>query len=192
MGTVEIRDDEVEILPGVVGPRRCEITDWVSQSGHSVRAVLRLDEESRRYVFDELTLSREGQPDSGPITTESLRSVAVSNLLTVMLYAQLLVEDSPRSTHLRDLPNPEGREPWGRTPPDGLAAEGPTDRALQWVAQMYRLGALLEGSPTKTVQESLKLSRSTAIRWVMAARDKGYLGEAEVGKAGEKPVRQAR
>jgi hypothetical protein len=81
--------------------------------------------------------------------------------------------------------NPDGREPWGLTPPDDVAEHGPTDRALRWVAHLYRYGYAVSYNPTKAVEETLKLPRSTAGRWIAAARTAGYLAPSEgMGKAG--------
>jgi hypothetical protein len=83
------------------------------------------------------------------------------------------------------LDNPNGHEPWGLTPPDDIADHGPTDRALRWVAHMYHYGYAVSYNATKAVVESLKLPRSTAGRWIAAAREAGYLGPSEgTGKAG--------
>jgi hypothetical protein len=84
---------------------------------------------------------------------------------------------------IRDLPNPDGRQPWGRQVPSDVAKEGPTDRALRWVAHIYRYGLAIGYKPTKAVAEAVGLSRPTAGRWIAAAREKGFLGPAEVGKA---------
>jgi hypothetical protein len=86
---------------------------------------------------------------------------------------------------IRELENPDGREPWGKTALNGVAEHGPTDRALRWTAHFYRYGYAVSYNPTKAVQESLQLPRSTAGRWIAAAREAGYLGPSEgMGKAG--------
>ena len=60
-----------------------------------------------------------------------------------------------------------------------------TDGRLREVASVYR-GAALAGLPaTKTVAEVMHVSRSTAARWVMKARDAGLLGKARPGRSGE-------
>jgi hypothetical protein len=88
-----------------------------------------------------------------------------------------------RARSSASLRNPDGREPWGKTALDSAAEHGPTDRALRWTAR-YRYGDAVS-YPTKAVQESLQLPRSTAGRWIAAARKAGYVGPAEgMGKAG--------
>jgi hypothetical protein len=184
-----VRRDEIEVIPGVVGPREFRAFPVTEPyTGHELAVLVRFDERLRRYTCDELCLARgEGGP---PITTESLRQVPIGVLIDSSIRISLLVDfrDAPGDmpdTALRDLPNPDGREPWGRVPPQGLAKEGPTDRSLQWVAHLYRLSVALGEQPTATVQELMGLSRATAGRWVGTARERGYLGAAALGKAGE-------
>lgn len=70
--------------------------------------------------------------------------------------------------------------------PKEIAAQGPTDLTLSLVASIYRLGYITDDPPAKTVHEVLGVPRSTAGRWIMATRKKGFLGPAERGgKAGE-------
>jgi len=73
----------------------------------------------------------------------------------------------------------------GKTALNGVAEDGPTDRALRWTAHFYWYGYAVSCNPTKAVQEFLQLPRSTAGRWIAAAREAGYLGPSEgMGKAG--------
>lgn len=182
----------VEIVPGVIGPKvvENELVMPIPETGaFRLWFSASFDELARRYACDEIRLRRD--PHGGPITTEALRGIALGDIVHGFLRVLLLVDSSsdPVSKpvqYMRDLPNPGGREPWGRQVPEGLAGEGNSDRVLAWVAHFYRIGAALGDSPTKTVQEVFGFSRTTAIRRVMAARDRGYLGEAEIGKAGER------
>jgi len=178
---------QVEIVPGVVGPERI-VADNLSipdiRTGTvDVRIDIRFDRELRRYICHELTVYRSvvGQP-SGPVTTEILRQqVQIEQMIRI----NVLVNYPDRPPTMRELDNPDGREPWGYTVPDGLTDHGPTDRVLRWVAHFYRLGYATSFGATKSVQESLKVPRSTAGRWISMARQKGYLGPAEgQGKAG--------
>jgi hypothetical protein len=194
--TMAVRSDEVEIVPGVVGPRVVSNELFLpAMGGHGVftlRFSASFDEADRRYACDEIHLSRE--PGARPITTEVLRQFALGEVVQGFLRTLLLIDrsDDPSVAtedrqDLQDLPNPDGREPWGSRVPEGVAAEGGTDRALAWVAHFYRLGIAVGDQPTKWVQDNFGFTRTTAIRRVMAARDRGFLGEAEVGKAGERP-----
>ena len=64
------------------------------------------------------------------------------------------------------------------------AKSGPTDEALNAVAAVYRRALMVGEPPTKAVVDDLGLARSTAGRWVMKAREKGFLGSTTKGKAG--------
>jgi hypothetical protein len=60
-----------------------------------------------------------------------------------------------------------------------------TDEHLKKVADEYR-SALDDGfSPTETVAYKMNAARSTAARWVMRARKRGFLGPAIPGRPGE-------
>ncbi|MDP9394865.1 MAG: hypothetical protein M3Q27_11740 [Actinomycetota bacterium] len=169
---------EIEFVSGVVGPERVIGVPWALGNGVEAHYEVRYDPRLRRYVCEELRVIRAHDLYEAPepITTEALREIGVRE----MVFSSLLVDPV-----LRDLPNPDGREPWGRFPPEGLAKEGPTDRALRWVAHSYRYGLAIQGRPTKAVEEFLGVPRATAGRWVSKARERGFLGAAEVGKAGE-------
>lgn len=61
-----------------------------------------------------------------------------------------------------------------------------TDDDLQNVADLYR-AALADGRPpTQTIANEMHASRATAARWVARARERGLLGAAIPGRAGEK------
>ena len=172
-------------MPGVVGPERvvndrAVILDRLG--GASLRVDIRFDPELHRYVCHELCLSRDDPDDpdggGGPVTSEVLRQVTVREWIVMSLVAN----DPPV---IRELDNPDGRDPWGFKPTDNVADAGPTDRALRWVGHIYRLNWMTAINPTKGVEEALGLPRSTTGRWVNRAREAGYLGPAAgVGKAG--------
>ncbi len=60
-----------------------------------------------------------------------------------------------------------------------------TDEHLGGVAEMYRAAVDRGDPPTQTIAESKNVTRSTASRWVAAARKRGFLGPAKRGQAGE-------
>lgn len=60
-----------------------------------------------------------------------------------------------------------------------------TDENLRQVASIYRAATKRGDPPTQTVADSLKVARSTAARWVGKARERGFLGPALRGQAGE-------
>jgi hypothetical protein len=169
---------EVEIVPGIVGPELI-----TSDEPHSVlltpkgaveyfSMAIRFDRERWRYVCTELH-ARE-------ITTELLRRVKIADWVGMELLHPAGLEDPA----IRELPNPDGREPWGFTAPEG-ASKRPNERALAWVSHLYRYGLAVSYAPTKVVEEGLKLPRSTASRWIAMARQEGLLGPSEgPGRAG--------
>jgi hypothetical protein len=66
-----------------------------------------------------------------------------------------------------------------------MRSAGPVPSTLEAVAYLYRVAVLMGEPPTKAVEETLGLARSTAGRWVAQARQEGFLGPAETpGKAG--------
>jgi len=61
-----------------------------------------------------------------------------------------------------------------------------SDDDLKETARIYREAMTIGRNPTEAVQRELHLSRSTAGRWVMQARRRGFLGPAPAGRvAGE-------
>ena len=170
-------DEKVRVVPGIEGPKW--VTDdrlaTMSREGGGVgtRRRIEYDPDERRYVCTSFEVFRtpDASEGKGFVTSEVLRDLAVGHLITLTLN----VPDSVFSV----LPNPDNVEPWGWTPPDGLREEGPTDRALQWVAHLYHYGMAVSQNPAKTVEDILKLTHGTAARWVRLARQKGYLGPSE-------------
>ena len=140
-------------------------------SGEIAHVDIRFDQDQRRYIVYEIRV----RGDEG-IDSSGLRYMPIAEWIT----SYLLYEEGT----IRELPNPDGREPWGLKPPADVA-EAPTSRALKWTAHLYRFGFAVGSNPTKTVQEELGLPRSTVGRWIAKARQAGYLGPSEgVGKAG--------
>jgi hypothetical protein len=188
-----MRKGEVEIVPGVVGPEVVTYNDnekfmHIARAGNGepltifeVSYSFRFDHELKRYGCDTLTVHvNPANSPTAPITTAALRDIAIKDAMVM----KLLVNTDPEDPLIHDLPNPDGREPWGRQAPQGLAKQGPTDRALQWVAHIYQFAVAVGVGPTKAVEELIGLTRPTAGRWIAAARRKGFLGPAEIGKAG--------
>ena len=167
-------------MPGVEGPR------WVtndrivtmSREGGAVGTQLRLeyDDEARRYLCTrfEVFRSPDASEGKGFVTSELLRSTPVHDFIALTLN----VPDD--NGHIfSELPNPDNVEPWGLALPEGLREEGPTDRALQWVAHLYRYAMAVALKPAQQVEILMGLTHSTAARWIRLARQKGYLGPSE-------------
>jgi hypothetical protein len=172
---------KVEIVPGVVGPARIIGDRGIEgRQASRVRLDIRFDRELGRYVCHEVCVFRDlkDQPHAGPVTTETLRDVDLAAWIAVSVLIR--GDEGPA---IRELPNPDGREPWGLHAPEGVTEGGPTTRSLRWVAHLYRYAFAVSIGATKFVEEQLGLHRSTAGRWVSMARQAGYLGPAEPGKA---------
>jgi hypothetical protein len=190
---------QVEIVPGIVGPERVTSDNWgvpTVDGGIDVELNVIFDPVLRRYVCVKLVAKRQ-QPTRnadgtyssegrflGHVTTDHLTHIRIGDAIQMMLLVNdegTALEDRP----IRELPNPDNIEPWGWKAPEGLSEEGPTDRVLRWTAHLYRYGLAIEYNPTKAVEESLGVPRSTVGRWIAKARERGYLEPAEgQGRAG--------
>jgi Family of unknown function (DUF6214) len=60
-----------------------------------------------------------------------------------------------------------------------------TDERLREVATRYRAAVERGDPPTQTIGDEMHASRPTAARWVQKARERGFLGPAVPGRAGE-------
>ncbi|EWT05058.1 hypothetical protein N864_07625 [Intrasporangium chromatireducens Q5-1] len=115
------------------------------------------------------------------ITSRDLRRIPVAELVGRAIYADQAPEHhaparrraiagAPESLTLKRNPGPKGHP----------------DKHFQQVAEMYRRA--LEESPRAPIvwlTKELHADRSTVARWLRRARDKGFLGEATPGRAGE-------
>jgi hypothetical protein len=170
--------DQVQIVPGVVGPAQIirDVEVPTPDGSIELRLDIRFDPERGRYVCQELR----ALAGTGLVTTDALRRVTIADWIR----RSLLADDDGQPV-IRGIENPDGQEPWGLNEPDDVTVYGPTDRALRWTAHFYRLGLAVEHNPTKLVEQALGLPRSTVGRWIAAARLAGHLGPSEgVGKAG--------
>jgi hypothetical protein len=169
---MDLISNEIEIVPGVVGPREIvddRLTDPPIDEDIGYRLRIEFDETLWRYVVRELTVVGFG----AEITGERLRSTRVAEFLRL-----ILTEPTPEP-YVRELPNPDGREPWGFEPPEDVK-DAPTRRAKAWVRHIYRYALAMGLPPTKTVATVIGLKPATAGRWVAAA-----IPGAEQGKVRE-------
>jgi hypothetical protein len=152
----------------------------------------------------EIELDAEGIPqcrglnlrdtDGVGITTKTLRRVALVRLMreavaqAARLYTPVEKDGKPVFRIVSTPPSEaasfyEGYVKEARRPRQGSPV---TDERLQAVADLYRK-AIEEGQPpTREIADSMHVGRSTAARWVAKARERGYLGPAIQGRAGEK------
>jgi len=171
----------VPIAPGLVAPPR-QTANVEDLNGYDARleVVVVPTADGRAGRFECATVSvtrREGGP---AVTTEALRAVPVARLVKEVGAGSVMVvsHDDEHSLAADD-----------RSLSDEMVQRfkqaGPTDEVLWWVAYVYRLALAIGSPPTRLVEKWLELPRSTAGRWVAAARDRGFLGAAEgPGKAG--------
>lgn len=160
-----------EVAPGIMAPETASI-EAGDVSGYDVHIQVVLNDG--RYIATEVCVrQRDGGP---PVTGEAIRRVPVANIIRRSLPGAVtwVADKSDGVIRSTDAAMPEN-----------VTAHGPTDEALTWVARAYRLALLLDMPPTKEVEASIGLPRSTAGRWVALARERGFLGPSEgAGKAG--------
>ncbi len=120
-----------------------------------------------RFVCAELTARQQA---NGPaVSAETLRRVPVATLVreSVRIVAMpAMVDEAQQVTTIEPVEQGDGKR---------LAAAGPTDETLAFVAFTYQLAYALGDGPTRAVQEQLGLPRSTAGRWIEKARKRGLL-----------------
>lgn len=145
---------QAEIVPGVVGheeiidPRPALLTPGLCRHP----AGFRFDPRQRRCVCHDVWATRS---TGGPVTTEVLRDVQIAHWIVLALLIS-----SDEGPVIRELENPDGKEPWGKTAPDSVADHG-ADRSSAAVDGSFRPVRLrVSYNPSKAVQESLQMPRS--------------------------------
>ncbi len=116
----------------------------------------------------------EGGP---PVTGEILRAIPralVREVVRRLMQVDLL--SGRRTPPAAMLATPRPRD---------MAARGLSDEALMLTASIYRRAYVVGDAPARAVHEILGIPRSTAGRWIMLARQRGFLGPTEERKAGE-------
>ncbi|MGH2787213.1 MAG: hypothetical protein ACRDJV_04805 [Actinomycetota bacterium] len=123
------------------------------------------------------------------ITSEKLRKVRVRELISLAIRSVIHPSDEPVEGQRRKRRLPtlddfaEMLEAPGAAPLPSNAQL--PDEHYEKVAHLYRTALGAKEHPTRFVAEQLYKSRSTAARYVMEARERGFLGETEKGRAGE-------
>lgn len=163
------------VAPGLGMPNEVPVVAEVN--GYDVEVLVVA--ENGRLVAREVRVSR--RPDGPPVTSEVIRSVPVAELT------------KKAARHVFGLEEEESPGSWRMTPISKISESdaarfreaGPTSWTLENVADVYRIALLVGEPPTKAVETTFGIPRSTAGRWVAAAREQGFLGHAEgAGKAG--------
>lgn len=114
------------------------------------------------------------------VTSRDLRAIPVAELIGRAVHnapahhqaaKRLALGRAPQLEAVRRAPGPKGHP----------------DEHFQWIADEYRRAlAARPKAPVAWLTEELGVDRSTITRWLQRARDKGYLGAAQPGKAGER------
>jgi hypothetical protein len=132
---------------------------------------VKLDVEHRdgRYEVAAIRVAR--KPDGPEVTGEAIRAVPVRHIMNLgaLKAAKELFSRYQREDLFKRV----------------------NDEALGLVADLYRWATMVGDPPTQTVAVHLFHGvRPTAARWVMRARQRGFLGPAEPGRAGERPAKR--
>lgn len=172
---------QVPIAPGLVAdsPIRVYVEDC---NGYDlvldVVAIPAVDNRAGRFACRSLLVQQAGS--GPPITTEGLRGVPVAGLTKRAGVDHVLSVEFSGGDWVHLASRQLTEEICER-----LRKVGPRSETLSWVAYIYRLALVLGEPPTKSVEQTLGIARSTAGRWVAEARAKGFLADAEgAGKAG--------
>jgi hypothetical protein len=147
---------------------RAEAEQWASE------VTVSYDEDLGRMVAERLEVRGNG----APVTPELLRKIPLKRLVAHGAFHAAgadLVGDPTSAAYV------VGRV-LGVDPVE-VAAKGPTDEALRVAAAVYRIAYLAGLRPTNVVAAAMKIPRSTAGRWVMVARQRGFLAPTTRGKA---------
>ena len=154
------------------GDTRVQTRKWQ----HDVE--IRVGVTDGRLAADEVRVSRHA--GSPPVTSEALRNLPVASLVRYAADAvQYVVKEHDNGGATVGPAWPSVEE--GKY----VAAHGLDAETLRIVARVYRVAYLLGDSPTKKVETLFDLPRSTAGRWIAAARGRGFLSESRgPGKAG--------
>lgn len=169
-------------------PRRFRAAAWPIE-GHRVHLAIEVDDSGAPSCRE---LKLEPLEQSGHVTAATLRAVAIDKLMRLAvaeamqegdLQADGAFEPQERTTSAGRDAFYERYRRGARRPRRGSPL---TDENLQQVAELYRAAVKRGDPPTETVSEQLHIARSTAGRWVAAARKRGLLGPATRGKGGER------
>lgn len=163
----------VRAAPGLAMPAVTTVEQTVNGYEVEVEVVV----EAGRLVAQEVRVRR--TPNGPPVTSEAIRAVPVAALTKSAAAHVVEMEEQQDGVVL---------SPRGHLYPKyaaRLRENGPTSETLEWVTYLYRVGLLMGEPPTKLVGTAIGIPRSTAGRWVAAARKQGLLGPSEgSGKAG--------
>lgn len=183
----------VELADGlqVPGRLRAEVTDIGLPAVVEIEVAVREGAVACEYVALRST------PDGPPITREMFRDLPIAQLSSALMANSALLWDfshpgwggsgidTARVFVVRGVSAPTDVQDWIRHQTAPKRRRRVTDDVLQQVAEVYR-AHLQEGAPTQAVAKDRHVSHSTAARYVSQARQRGLLGPATPGLAGER------
>lgn len=179
---VDLRHLELVDLDGTAAPKR--FTATIELAGCEATLELELDDEN-------VPRCRALAVRAGEVTDETLREIHVAELAALALAeaARPYEPSAPGVVRMPIFPAPADRErayerfvEGARRPRQGSRVD---DETLSQVADLYRAAVAAGDPPTAMIGKTMNASRSTAARWVTKARERGFLGPALRGRAGE-------
>ncbi|WP_152640977.1 hypothetical protein [Rhodococcus sp. Chr-9] len=167
----------IEPIPGVEVHKKALVVheDYL---GYDVTGEVEVTDQGKAEVV-QLTVKK--RPDGERVTGSALRSIAVQGIVRSFVKHELrwklglspgeTVEVSAHGL----LTTEEARR---------LKRQGPTPETIEQVALVYRLAEFLEDAPTKAVEDTFEISRSTAGAWIGRARSAGLIPAVKDGSDG--------
>jgi hypothetical protein len=139
--------------------------------------------EGGRLQASEVKVRR--RPGGPPVTGEALRTMTVAAFVRHSVQASSNLHGPFGLSGDQWEPNAT-RVFWGMLDVqhrDRMREAGPVTETLEWVARVYSVALATGDKPTRAVEDVFGVPRYTASRWVAGARQRGFLGPAEPGKA---------
>lgn len=165
-------------IAGLTAPRRTLVNIQIrldDEPAADGRAVVEFNDESGRFELREIEFRSE---PGHSLTGEILRAIPLASLLD---------HARPSDWEQRQLPPGVVRHgPYGLLTEEAQARmkeAGPVTETLRMVATIYQVAYAMGDPPTKQVAAAFDVPRPTAERWVRRARERGFLGESEHGRA---------
>lgn len=140
----------------------CPIDYWMNGFHYRIEPNM----EDGRLVCDRLSIDRigsDGESVGPPISTEAVRAANVSKLLGLTVESVIFDRTEDGWT---------GRHTW---PSEDFAEHGPTDEALDQMAQQYAWLMVQGRKPSGEFLDRYGIPRPTTTKWIAAARKRGIL-----------------
>lgn len=152
----------VEIEGQEIGPNKFTILGSVV--GSDARIEIEVLFKAGRYVAKSVKVTTLAGADT-PVTADLLRAVSLEEMVREGVHRHMSHHDAGVAVK-----------------PD--TSLGPIDENLRAVAVVYRRAYAAGDPPKRAVSDGLGLNVNTAARWIMKARERGFLGPTEMRRAG--------